>query len=79
MIGSAERAKWKDLQDQQALAFVMVGGRFCCSRSWHRMAWHVVVGGLGVGDLVLDVWGLFFVFVSVHFVGVVGMVWMEGG
>ena len=43
------------------------------------MAWHVVVGGLGVGDLVLDVWDLFFVVVSVHFVGVVGMVWMEGG
>ena len=79
MIGSAERAKWKDVQDQQALAFVMVGGRFCFSRSWHRMAWHVVVGGFGVGDLVLDVWGLFFVFVSVHFVGVVRMVWMEGG
>ena len=43
------------------------------------MAWHVVVGGLGVGDLVIGVWGLCFFVVGVQFVGVLGMVWMEGG
>jgi len=46
---------WECREDQQALAFVMVGGRCCCSRSLHQMAWHLVVGGLGVGDSVIGV------------------------